>query len=111
MKKSKSREIFQNNLQTLLNQDPDSSMRNLSASIGASASYIQKVLNNKTTPSLDKIDSICEYFDVDCWEMFLPYSDRSQELLGILQIINGLPTDALPTVKAFLEFMQNLNSE
>lgn len=70
MQHKKSSEIIRENLTYMLNQEGTPSMRNLSTSIGTSDSYIQKILNQERTPSLDKIDSISEFFDVESWEMF-----------------------------------------
>ena len=66
----KSSDIIRENLTYMLNNDENTSMRNLSTSIGASDSFIQKILTEKANPSLDKIDSISEYFDIESWEMF-----------------------------------------
>lgn len=107
MKENRTQDIFRNNLQALLNRDSKSSMRNLSASIDASESYIQKVLAGTISPSLDKINDICEYFDVDCWQMFVPHDESTQEVLAILQILRRMPQDALPAIIAYLEFIQN----
>lgn len=71
MQHKKSSEIIRENLTYMLNQEGTPSMRNLSTSIGTSDSYIQKILNQERTPSLDKIDSISEFFDVESGKCFI----------------------------------------
>lgn len=101
----KSCDIIRENLTYMLNQDENSSMRNLSTSIGASDSFIQKILTEKANPSLDKIDSISEYFDVESWQMFYNFRKDSPEMLPIMQQLQELPPTALPAVKAYLDFL------
>jgi transcriptional regulator with XRE-family HTH domain len=105
MQHKKSSEIIRENLTYMLNQEGTPSMRNLSTSIGTSDSYIQKILNQERTPSLDKIDSISEFFDVESWEMFYNFRKDRPEMLTIMQQLNKLPPALLPTVKAYLDFL------
>lgn len=101
----KSSDIIRENLTYMLNNDENTSMRNLSTSIGASDSFIQKILTEKANPSLDKIDSISEYFDIESWEMFYNFRKDSPEMLPIMQQLQKLPPSALPAVKAYLAFL------
>ena len=101
----KSSDIIRENLTYMLNNDENTSMRNLSTSIGASDSFIQKILTEKANPSLDKIDSISEYFDIESWEMFYNFRTDSPEMLPIMQQLQKLPPSALPAVKAYLAFL------
>ena len=102
MQHKKSSEIIRENLTYMLIQEGTPSMRNLSTSIGTSDSYIQKILNQERTPSLDKIDSISEFFDVESWEMFYNFRKDRPEMLAIMQAI----TDKYaPSVKAYLDFL------
>lgn len=101
----KSSDIIRENLTYMLNNDEHTSMRNLSTSIGASDSFIQKILTEKANPSLDKIDSISEYFDIESWEMFYNFRKDSPEMLRIMQQLQQLPPSALPAVKAYLDFL------
>ena len=105
MQHKKSSEIIRENLTYMLNQEGTPSMRNLSTSIGTSDSYIQKILNKKTSPSLDKIDSISEFFDIESWEMFYNFRKDRPEMLTIMQQLNNLSPALLPTVKAYLDFL------
>ena len=105
MPHKKSSEIIRENLTYMLNQEGTPSMRNLSTSIGTSDSYIQKILNQERTPSLDKIDSISEFFDVESWEMFYNFRKDRPEMLAIMQQLNKLSPTLLPSVKAYLDFL------
>ena len=104
MQHKKSSEIIRENLTYMLNQEGTPSMRNLSTSIGTSDSYIQKILNQERTPSLDKIDSISEFF-VESWEMFYNFRKDRPEMLAIMQQLNKLSPTLLPSVKAYLDFL------
>ena len=105
MQHKKSSEIIRENLTYMLNQEGTPSMRNLSTSIGTSDSYIQKILNQERPPSLDKIDSISEFFDVESWEMFYNFRKDRPEMLTIMQQLNKLSPTLLPSVKAYLDFL------
>lgn len=56
--------ILQKNITTLLDSDTPFSMRKLSMEINCSESYIQKVVEGKIVPSLQKLIDIANYFDV-----------------------------------------------
>ena len=105
MKNNNSLEIFIKNLEALLRNDPKYSMRKLSTDIGASDSYIQKVLNRKTSLSVDKVDSICDHYEVEAWEMFFTGANSQKEVLAIIQILHRFPEDALPIARAYLEYL------
>lgn len=51
----KSSQIIRENITYMINNDETTSMRNLSTSIGASDSFIQKILTEKANPSLEKL--------------------------------------------------------
>lgn len=56
-------ETLQRNLLRLMNEN-GTSMRELSNSIDCSASYIQKILNGKFCPSMQKLQNIADFFEV-----------------------------------------------
>lgn len=102
----KSSDIIRENLTYMINNDETTSMRNLSTSIGASDSFIQKILTEKANPSLEKLDSISEYFSVESWELLYNFRKDNAEMLSIMQQLQELPSSALPMVKEFLNFLQ-----
>ena len=101
----KSSQIIRENITYMINSDETTSMRNLSTSIGASDSFIQKIPTEKANPSLDKIDLISEYFDVESWEMLYNFRKDNDDMLHILQMLQKLPASSMPVVKEFLTFL------
>lgn len=101
----KSSQIIRENITYMINNDETTSMRNLSTSIGASDSFIQKILTEKANPSLEKIDLISEYFDVESWEMLYNFRKDNNDMLSILQMLQKLPDSSMPVVKEFLAFL------
>ena len=101
----KSSQIIRENITYMINSDETTSMRNLSTSIGASDSFIQKILTEKANPSLDKIDLISEYFDVESWDMLYNFRKDNDDMLHILQMLQKLPASSMPVVKEFLTFL------
>ena len=101
----KSSQIIRENITYMINNDETTSMRNLSTSIGASDSFIQKILTEKANPSLEKIDLISEYFDVESWEMLYNFRKDNNDMLSILQMLQKLPASSMPVVKEFLAFL------
>ena len=66
---------------------------------------LQKILTEKANPSLDKIDLISEYFDVESWEMLYNFRKDNDDMLHILQMLQKLPASSMPVVKEFLTFL------
>lgn len=111
MGSKKLHEIIQSNISTLMEQDTNTSMRNLSTCIGASNSYIQKIMSGNSLPSLDKLEDISEHYDVELWSLLYDYEDDRQEVLQIVQQLNKLPKEALPAVSKYLDFLIQQNNE
>ncbi|MCD8217296.1 MAG: helix-turn-helix transcriptional regulator [Clostridiales bacterium] len=105
MASKKTIHTFRQNLTELLSEDSLTSMRNLSTSIGASDSYIRKILNDDASPSLDKVDDISEFFDIDSWELFYDEDSDDDDSLAIIEMIRRMPADMLPLVKRYLEYL------
>ncbi len=77
------KKIIQSNILNEMNK-ANISMRQLSADINCSESYVQKLLNGNFVPTLEKLNDIAEYFKVPIWTFFL-----SEELTtGKIQQIN-----------------------
>ncbi|MCD8364844.1 MAG: hypothetical protein LUC83_03340 [Clostridiales bacterium] len=98
-------DIFRRNLSARLEEEPLTSMRNLSTSIGASDSYIRKILYSESSLSLDKVDDISEFFDVNSWELFYDAEADKNDSLATLELINRLPTGLLPVVRDYIKFL------
>jgi len=110
-KSKKTSEILRDNLIALLNQEDAVSMRQLSLSIGASDSYIQKLLTDQTSPSLQRVDAMSEFFGLDTWTLFCDYADSARESLEILQLINRLPRSIRPHVVEYMKFLLKQNED
>ncbi|MCC8017191.1 MAG: helix-turn-helix domain-containing protein [Lachnospiraceae bacterium] len=102
-----SMDIFRKNLANLIQQDPHTSMRNLSTSIGASDSYIRKILAEGASPSFDKIDAISEFFNINSWELFYDADNDDNDSLATIQLLNRMPKDMLPVVQSYLDYLLN----
>lgn len=99
-------EIIQSNINTLMEKDTNSSMRNLSTCIGASNSYIQKIMTGSSLPSLNKLKDISEHYDVEVWSLLYDYQDGHEEILQIIQQLNELPEEALPSISSYINFLK-----
>ncbi|MCD8217461.1 MAG: helix-turn-helix domain-containing protein [Clostridiales bacterium] len=110
-KNKKTSDILRNNLIALLNQEDAVSMRQLSLRIGASDSYVQKLLTDQSSPSLQKIDAISDFFGLDTWTLFCDYEDSAEESLEILQLINQLPRSIRPHVLEYMKFLLKQNED
>jgi transcriptional regulator with XRE-family HTH domain len=111
MGSKKLQEIIQTNLNTLMEQDMNTSMRNLSTCIGASDGYIQKIMSGNSLPSLDKLEDISEHYEVELWSLLYDYGDDKHQILPIIQQINRLPVDEIPVVAKYLEFLIEQNKK
>ncbi|MCC8151065.1 MAG: helix-turn-helix domain-containing protein [Lachnospiraceae bacterium] len=86
-------------------------MRQLSLRIGASDSYIQKLLTDQSSPSLQRIDAISDFFGLDTWTLLCDYADSAEESLEILQLINQLPRSIRPHVLEYMKFLLKQNED
>ncbi len=64
------KKIIQRNILNEMNK-ANISMRQLSADISCSESYVQKLLNGNFVPTLEKLNVIADYFDIPIWTLFL----------------------------------------
>lgn len=80
-------------------------MRQLSLSIGASDSYIQKLLTDQASPSLKKVDALGSFFGLDTWTLFCDFDEAAGDSLEILQLINRLPQSVRPNVMEYIKFL------
>lgn len=97
-------DILCNNLNGLLNEE-NLSMRRLSLNIGASGSYIQKLMTDQSTPSLKKVDSISDYFGLDTWTLFCDFDEAAQDSMAILQMHNRLSDSERAKAKEHMRFL------
>lgn len=95
----KSSEIIRNNLSGLLKRESNTSMKGLSLGIGASDSYIEKILGGKSNLSIDRLDVISKYFDAEGWMLLF---DERPDIIPVLQKLNKLSAENLAAAREFL---------
>lgn len=83
------------------------SARDMSLSLGQSESYINKIENKRTLPSMAGFIYICEYFEITPQEFFnldSPAPQKSKELLREIEKLTASQVDhILLIVKDILE--------
>lgn len=106
-------EIIESNINSLMEteQNHAPSMRYLSTCIGASSSYIQKILSGPSYPSLDKLEAIGEHYEVDTWCLLYDYGDKEKQILPIVQQLSRCPKDLLPVISQYIEFLMGQNKK
>lgn len=88
------KKVIQNNILELMSES-NISMRQLSADINCSESYVQKILSGNITPKLEKLQIIAEYFDVPVWALFLSTENTPSQLSEIEAYLLSFDEDTL----------------
>lgn len=81
---------------TQLRMQKGVSARDMSLSLGQSASYINKIENRRTLPSMPGFIYICEYFGItpqDFFDTEPPASQKSKEILSELEKLTASQAD------------------
>lgn len=94
-----------NNLNILLRAHPDITLKFLSQKIGASDSYMHKVMSGLCTPTLDKLLLISNYFNVPITVLLTPNDEISQEIQIISENLKNLSPEALHITKEQVNYM------
>lgn len=71
------------------------SAREMSLSIGQSVSYINKIENNKSLPSMDMFFAICEYLNIHPKDFFADYNTNATEAKQLVDELGKLDKDML----------------
>ena len=66
------------------------SAREMSLSMGQSASYVNNIENRRARPSLTGLFYICEYFGITPWEFFEEGNEYPQKLRAITDSLKNL---------------------
>jgi len=85
------------------------SAREMSLDIGQNGSYINRIENGKSMPSMQGFLYICEYLGVTPSEFFASDSSMNSEALIIAKELEGLTKDELVLVKNMISSLKNLN--
>ncbi len=78
------------------------SARDMSLSLGQSDSYINKIENGKSFPSMQTFFYICEFLDVTPEEFFNTNISRPQKLNEATNLLNQLDSDTFDSVLKIL---------
>lgn len=99
--------IFEYNMNSLMSNEDNHapSMRYLSACIGASDGYIQKILNSESFPSVEKLNSIAEHYDIEPWTLLYNAKEHGDDFICLLKLLEKCPPELLPTISKFVEFL------
>ncbi|MCM1468671.1 MAG: helix-turn-helix domain-containing protein [Alistipes sp.] len=99
------RKIIINNLNILLREHPAITLKSLSQKIGASDSYMHKVMSGLCTPTLEKLISISNYFEIPVTVLLTPHDELSQDIQIISENLKKLPPEALQITKEQVNYM------
>ncbi len=102
MEKAELKATIINNIIRLDNMQP-LSMRQLSSNVGFSDSYMQKVLNGSTTPSLDALLKLANYYDVHISSLLHEDMQRTEKIRRVNDYLVTFDDNALNTVLTLLE--------
>lgn len=111
MNKKNLHDIFETNINSLMSSDDTHtpSMRHLSTSIGASESYMQKILNTNSFPSIEKLQQIAQHYGVDPWMLLYDYNQK--DMLSVIQLLEQCPPELFPTISKYIEFLLEQNGK
>ena len=92
---------------TELRTEKGVSARDMSLSLGQSVSYVNKIENGRTLPSMTGFLYICDYFEITPQEFFNINSPSPQRANELFAEIKKLPADQSAHI---LELVKDLNS-
>ena len=79
------------------------SAREMSLSIGQSASYINKIENHAALPSMNVFFYICDYLDISPEEFFAFHVKYPYETQNIIKNLSRLNADQLDHINSIVE--------
>ena len=82
-----------------------SSARDMSLSLGQNDSYINRIENKKSLPSLSGLFYICEYLGITPQEFFDEDSPHPERLQGIIKDLKQLDDNALVSLAGVIKEM------
>lgn len=88
------KKVIQHNILNLMSET-NISMRQLSADINCSESYIQKILSGEFTPKLERLLDIANYFEVPLWTLFLDRDATPDKITQIESFLYTFDEDAI----------------
>lgn len=91
-----------------LRMERNISARDMSLSLGQSASYINKIENRRAMPSMAGFFYICDFFGITPQEFFDPETTSPSKTSELVQQIGKLPFEKAQHV---LQLVKDLNGE
>jgi transcriptional regulator with XRE-family HTH domain len=85
------------------------SAREMSLDIGQNSSYINRIENGKSMPSMQGFIYICEYLGVTPSEFFASDTPMNSEALVLAKELENLSKEELQLVKNLISSLKNLN--
>jgi len=85
------------------------SAREMSLDIGQNASYINRIENGRSMPSMQGFIYICEYLGVTPSEFFASDAPMNSEALVLAKELESLTKDELQLVKNLIASLKDLN--
>ena len=85
------------------------SAREMSLDIGQNSSYINRIENGKSLPSIQGLFYICEYLGVSPAEFFSSDNSANSEALMLAKELEGLSKDKLEIVRSLVKGLKELN--
>lgn len=86
-----------------LRNKKDVTARDMSLSIGQNGSYINRIENKKTLPSMQVFFYICEYFGITPQEFFDDGNDNPEQLKDLIAKLKKLDTKALTHISGIAD--------
>ena len=102
------KKVIQTNILELMSKS-NISMRQLSADINCSESYIQKILSGDFTPKLEKLLDIANYFGVPLWMILLDKNATPDKIIQIEAFLYTLDEDALDATLHIVKRIQPIS--
>ncbi len=102
------KKVIQTNILEWMSQ-AEISMRQLSADINCSESYVQKILSGDFTPKLDKLQDIANYFDMPLWMMFFDKDATPDKISQIDAFLYTLDEEALDATLNIVKRIQPIS--
>lgn len=102
------KKIIQTNILEWMSQN-NVSMRQLSADINCSESYVQKILSGDFTPKLEKLQDIADYFDKPLWMMFFDKNATPDKITQIEAFLYTFDEDALDATLHIVKRIQPIS--
>ena len=84
--------------------------KRMSEELGWSSSYMRNITNGISSPSLERLIIIIDYFDMDMAEFFAPMTDHDSQYNQICQRIRKLPQEDIDKLDLIIRWLEEKNT-